>query len=38
MFRGSVSTVRPPKVAYSGYCAIRSRVRKVSVAACNTKL
>ena len=36
MFKGSVSTVRPPKVLYSGYCAIRSHVRKVSIAICNT--
>ena len=31
MFRGGLSTVRPPKVIYSGYCAIRSHVKRVSV-------
>lgn len=31
MFRGNLSTVRPPKVIYSGYCAMRSHIRKVSI-------
>ena len=38
VFRGSLSTTRPPKVLYSGYCAIRSHVRKVGSTVFNTTL
>lgn len=31
MFRGSLSTERPPKATYSGYCAIRSHIKKVTI-------